>query len=86
MVQINDDFYEDLTPESIIKVLDELKAGRKPTPGPQSSRKTSEPKGKLTTLTEKVIFLQDDVIQLFDLFAPASWPGPTLRARIRLKQ
>jgi NADH:ubiquinone oxidoreductase subunit E len=36
MVQINDDFYEDLTPESLSKVLDELAAGRQPKIGPQS--------------------------------------------------
>lgn len=53
MVQINDDFYEDLTPESVIKVLDDLAAGRKPKPGPQSSRQSSEPVGGLTSLTQK---------------------------------
>ncbi|KAG0141887.1 hypothetical protein CROQUDRAFT_663208 [Cronartium quercuum f. sp. fusiforme G11] len=53
MVQINDDFYEDLTPESVRKVLDELAAGRKPAPGPQSSRKSSEPIGGLTSLSDK---------------------------------
>ncbi len=34
MVQINDDFYEDLTPETLGKVLDELAAGRQPQEGP----------------------------------------------------
>ncbi|KAI8448299.1 thioredoxin-like [2Fe-2S] ferredoxin-domain-containing protein [Phakopsora pachyrhizi] len=53
MVQINDEFYEDLTPESIIKVLDELAAGRNPKPGPQSGRKSSEPAAGLTSLIEK---------------------------------
>jgi len=53
MVQINDDFYEDLNPETIVKVLDELAAGRKPAPGPQSGRRSSEPAHGLTTLTEK---------------------------------
>jgi len=42
-----------LTPETIVKVLDELKAGRKPKPGPQSgTRRQSEPHHKLTTLLE----------------------------------
>ena len=46
---------EDLTPETIVKVLDELKAGRKPKPGPQSgTRRQSEPHHKLTTLLEAV--------------------------------
>ena len=45
MVQINDDYYEDLTPESIVKVLDALATGKKIKTGPQSSRRTSEPAG-----------------------------------------
>ena len=39
MVQINDDFYEDLTPESIVKLLDDLKAGKEVKVGPQNGRK-----------------------------------------------
>lgn len=55
MVQINDEFYEDLTAESIVKVLDELKAGKVPKPGPQAgTRRQSEPHNKLTTLTTPV--------------------------------
>ncbi|KAF7233808.1 hypothetical protein EG68_10998 [Paragonimus skrjabini miyazakii] len=53
MMQINDDYYEDLTVEDTIRILDELKAGRKPKPGPQSGqggRFASEPKCGLTTL------------------------------------
>ncbi|KAH9454232.1 hypothetical protein Pst134EB_014325 [Puccinia striiformis f. sp. tritici] len=61
MVQINDDFYEDLTPESVVKVLEELAAGRKPKPGPQSTRQSSEPVGKLTSLSEKPYGLVDIV-------------------------
>ena len=44
MMQINDDFYEDLTPETTRKVLDAFKAGTKPKPGPQNGRFTCEPK------------------------------------------
>jgi len=53
MIQINDDFYEDLTPESTVKILDELRAGGKPKPGPQSGRFSSENSAGLTALTEK---------------------------------
>ncbi|KAL7007074.1 NADH:ubiquinone oxidoreductase 24 [Cystobasidiomycetes sp. EMM_F5] len=53
MIQINDDFYEDLTPESIKKVLDEMAAGREPKPGPQSGRRTVEPAGEAITLVGK---------------------------------
>jgi NADH-quinone oxidoreductase subunit E len=52
MVQINDDFYEDLTPESLAKVLDELAAGRQPKIGPQVDRLNSAPEGGMTTLKD----------------------------------
>ncbi|KAA0194735.1 NADH-ubiquinone oxidoreductase subunit [Fasciolopsis buskii] len=35
MMQINDDYYEDLTVEDVTRILDELKAGKKPKAGPQ---------------------------------------------------
>ena len=54
MVQINDDFYEDLTPESLSKVLDELAAGRQPKVGPQIDRLNSAPEGGMTTLKDVV--------------------------------
>jgi NADH-quinone oxidoreductase E subunit len=52
MVQINDDFYEDLTLETLSKVLDELAADRKPKIGPQVDRLNSAPVGGMTTLTD----------------------------------
>ncbi|GAA5824600.1 hypothetical protein JCM11251_000491 [Rhodosporidiobolus azoricus] len=51
MVQINDKFYEDLTPETIVKVLDDLATKGETQVGPQSERKGSEPNGPLTALT-----------------------------------
>jgi len=51
MAQINYDYYEDLTPESFEKILDQLAAGRVPTPGPQIDRQLSAPVGGPTTLT-----------------------------------
>ena len=50
MVQINADFYEDLTPQSLTHVLDEFAAGRSPRPGPQIDRQLSAPVGGPTTL------------------------------------
>ena len=50
MVQINDDFYEDLTAESFEQVLTDLRAGKEVTTGPQNTRHTSEPEGGLTVL------------------------------------
>ena len=44
MVQINDDFYEDLDKKSITKIIEDLTNGKQPKIGPQSKRKGSEPK------------------------------------------
>ena len=52
MAQINYDYYEDLTPESFEKILDETAAGRTPKPGPQVDRQLSAPIGGATTLKE----------------------------------
>jgi NADH-quinone oxidoreductase subunit E len=55
MVQINDDNYEDLTPERLDHVLDELAAGRQPKTGTQEpGRHTVEPLGGPTTLKQMV--------------------------------
>jgi NADH-quinone oxidoreductase subunit E len=51
MVQINDDYYEDLTGESLAKLLDDLAAGRPVKTGSQIGRVSSEPVGGLTALT-----------------------------------
>jgi NADH-quinone oxidoreductase E subunit len=53
MVQINDDFYEDLTPDIIGKILDDLKAGRKPPVGSQTGRRGSCAQNGPTSLKEK---------------------------------
>jgi NADH-quinone oxidoreductase subunit E len=55
MAQINYDFYEDLTPQSFNRVLDEMAAGRTPPPGPQVDRQLSAPVGGPTTLTDPSI-------------------------------
>ncbi|XP_028832929.1 NADH dehydrogenase [ubiquinone] flavoprotein 2, mitochondrial [Denticeps clupeoides] len=52
MVQINDNYYEDLLPADIEQIIDELKAGKVPPPGPRNGRFSCEPKGELTSLTE----------------------------------
>src|SRR5579863_6169146 len=51
MVQINEDYYEDLTAENFEKLLDDLAAGRPVKKGSQTGRKSSEPVGGLTSLT-----------------------------------
>lgn len=50
MIQINDDFYEDLTPESMTEILASLKKGVMPAPGPQNGRNKAEAVGGSITL------------------------------------
>ena len=51
MVQINYDYYEDLTAESFARILTDLALGKTPKPGPQIDRLNSAPIGGATTLT-----------------------------------
>ena len=50
VVQINDDFYEDLDAASTKRVLEAFRRGETPKPGPQIDRQTSAPVGGPTTL------------------------------------
>ncbi len=51
MMQIGDDYYEDLDADSTRALLKSLREGGSPKPGPQSGRHGSEPAGGLTSLT-----------------------------------
>jgi NADH-quinone oxidoreductase subunit E len=59
MVQVNYDFYEDLTPEILEKILDDLAAGRTPKTGTQIDRYFSAPVGGPTTLTDPSLYKSD---------------------------
>lgn len=50
VVQINDDYYEDLDAESAARLIEALKRGERPKSGPQIDRQTSAPVGGPTTL------------------------------------
>ena len=50
MAQIGKDYYEDLTAARLGEILDELAAGKVPTPGPQNGRYAAEPLSGLTSL------------------------------------
>lgn len=56
MVQINADFYEDLTPEILNRIMDDLAAGKEVKPGPQNGRFSSEPEGGAQTLTDPSLY------------------------------
>ena len=49
---VDDDFYEDLDYAKACAVLQALKRGERPTPGPQNGRKNSMPLGGKTTLLD----------------------------------
>jgi NADH-quinone oxidoreductase subunit E len=56
VAQINKDYYEDLTPESLTHILAELKAGHQPKPGPQNGRQASAPLGGPSTLLDPELY------------------------------
>jgi NADH-quinone oxidoreductase subunit E len=58
MAQINVDYYEDLTPETLTRILNDLAAGKTPKPGPQINREFSAPVGGPLTLTDSSIYAE----------------------------
>ena len=56
MAQINDYYYEDLTPESLAKIIDDFAAGKAPQAGSYEGRHTSEPVGGALTLTDPKLY------------------------------
>jgi NADH-quinone oxidoreductase subunit E len=56
MAAINDRYYEDLTPDTFEKLLDQFEAGKTPKPGSAIGRQGSAPEGGATTLTDAKLF------------------------------
>jgi NADH-quinone oxidoreductase subunit E len=56
MVQINNDYYEDLTPDNFNALLDDLASGKPVTIGPQNGRRSSEPENAVQTLTDPALY------------------------------
>jgi NADH-quinone oxidoreductase subunit E len=56
MAQINDYYYEDLTPETLGQIIDQFRAGKKPKAGSYIGRHTSEPAGGALTLTDPALY------------------------------
>ena len=52
MMQINDDYYEDLDKEKALEILDQIIQGKKPKPGSYRGRLNSEPKNNRKTLLD----------------------------------
>lgn len=59
MAQINQYYYEDLTPENFESILERLRAGEDVEPGPQNGRQTSAPLGGPMTLTDPALYAND---------------------------
>lgn len=56
VMQIGKDYYEDLDGEKTEAILSAFRRGEQPNPGSQSGRRSSEPVGGLTTLTDRSIY------------------------------
>ncbi|MEM1104799.1 MAG: NADH-quinone oxidoreductase subunit NuoE [Pseudomonadota bacterium] len=67
MVQINDDYFEDLTPESFAEILERLRNGADVEPGPQIDRVNSEPAGGTEVLSDPSLFDGSRVASLVSL-------------------
>ena len=52
MMQINEDYYEDLDKEKALKILDQIILGKKPEPGSYRGRLNSEPENNRKTLLD----------------------------------
>ena len=50
MMQINDDYYEDLNKEKTEKIINQIQSGENPKPGTYRGRKNSEPENNRKTL------------------------------------
>ena len=50
MLQINDDYFEDLDPEQLVNIIDKINDDEIPKPGSYSGRVNSEPQGNRKTL------------------------------------
>lgn len=51
ILQVDDDYYEDMDYDSVVKLIEALKRGERPTPGSMIGRQTSAPIGGPLTLT-----------------------------------
>ena len=55
ILQVDDDFYEDMDAEKVTELLAALRRGERPKPGSMAGRQTSAPEGGPNTLTELAI-------------------------------
>ena len=75
MLQIGSDFYEDLDGPLTEQLIADLKAGKAIKPGPADGRRSSEPEGGATTLTDASLF-DGSIIGKYVPKAPPLPPPP----------
>ncbi len=81
MVQINDDYFEDLTPGSLEEIIERLRNGADVEPGPQVDRVFSEPVGGTDVLTDPSLFDGTRATRLGAVpNAPDAEPAPEAKA------
>jgi NADH-quinone oxidoreductase subunit E len=80
MVQIFKDTYEDLTPQSFEKLIDDLAAGRKVKVGPQIDRHMAAPEGGPTTLIEPSLYEGNRTFTRVEAPPPPSAPAAAAAA------
>jgi NADH-quinone oxidoreductase subunit E len=56
MLQIGSDFYEDIDGPITERMIADLRAGKTIKPGPQNARRSSEPEGGATSLTDAALY------------------------------
>ena len=56
MAQINDYYYEDLTPENMAQIIDDFAAGKTPQPGSYCGRHNSAPQGGARVLLDPALY------------------------------
>jgi NADH-quinone oxidoreductase subunit E len=71
MVQIWKDTYEDLTPETLERILDDLATSKEVKPGPQNGRQMSAPLGELTSLTDPMLYSGERRFERIEMPPPA---------------
>ena len=78
MAQINDYYFEDLTPETIDQIIDDFAAGKTPEPGSYIGRTNAAPQGGAKTLLDATLYDGSAAKPIKKL--PNSDPAPVERA------
>ena len=82
MIQIVKDTYEDLTPESLSKIIDDFQAGRAVKPGPQNGRQFSMALTGATSLTDRSLYDKQRTFKRVEAPPPAVPAPPSATASV----